>query len=560
MGSLTTTITSFIKSIWQRKSKQVAQGMGDIESLRPGMDMGTAAMVASGDMNAIQGYLGLDTDLLSRYIDYEDMDDYPDCSTTLDIHADDATIVDNRENKTLWAQSPDESIRSELDNLFNKRIKVDENAWGDIRTLCKYGNCYGYILLGEDGVVGVKSMPPATMTRVEGATGEDVGFMQSFNADYNVDYNYFKDGQHWDMGVASSGGVNLFRDWRMVHMRLLSRGGDSLYGHSILESSRYIWKRLVLLEDAALIYRLTRSPSRFGFYIDVGKNSPEKARKILQKFKQEVKKKKFVNPRTGKLDLRYNPLSVDEDFFLPVYDGNEKVRVDTLSEPSWQSMDDIEYFRNKLHAALSVPRAYLGYDENQPSRATLSQESVRFARKVLRIQREYKNGCKKVADVHLAAKKIDPYYTDFEIRMSAPNSIFELAQLEVEQARSSFARDMESYVSSYWILSKIFGLSDDEIAKVTEQRKQDKIREVEHESAAEAARGGDDDGGGMGRRFADRQIDNMGRKLMEGNRDHEKRLEDKMEKIISSNTEFANKLKDLNGLLQELKYFQRRKG
>lgn len=554
MGNITSSVIGFIKSIWKRGDDNIEKASGDISALEGNMDMGTAAMVASGNMGAMQQYLGLDNDLLSRFVDYEEMDEYPDCSTTLDIHADDATIVDNRENKTLWVSCADEEIRKSLDDVFNKKIKADEISWSDIRTLCKYGNCYDYILLDESGVVGLRNMPPSTMTRVEGDHSSNVGFMQSFSTNYEVDYNYFKEGKHWNNGVASSGGVNLFRDWRMVHMRLRSKTASSLYGYSILESSRYIWKRLVLLEDAALIYRLTRSPSRFGFYIDVGKTPPKKAEAILNKFKQKMKKKKFVNPKTGKLDLRYNPLGANEDFFLPIHDGKEKVRVDTLNSPSWQAMDDIEYFRNKLHAALSVPRAYLGYDENQPSRATLSQESVRFARKVLRIQREYRNGMRKVAEVHLACNRIDPIHVDFDIQMSAPNSIFEIAQLEVEQARSSFARDMDEYVSKYWILSKIFNLSDKEISSIMDQRKNDAVRRAEMEAEADKVRDG---GGGGGRRFASKEYD-LEKSLIEGgNREHEKRLEGKIDKIMESNGELGGRMRNLNKLLQELKFYKR---
>ncbi len=556
MGKITSSVVGFIKSIWKRWDDEIEGASDNIQTngLKANMDMGTAAMVASGNMGAMQQYLGLDNDLLSRYVDYEEMDEYPDCSTTLDIHADDATVIDNRENKTLWVSCGDEEIRKSLDDVFNKKIKSDEVAWHDIRTMCKYGNCYNYILLNESGVIGLRNMPPSTMTRIEGSASSNVGFMQSFSTNYEVDYNYFKEGQHWDNGVASSGGVNLFRDWRMVHMRIRSKTANSLYGFSILESSRYIWKRLVLLEDAALIYRLTRSPSRFGFYIDVGKVPPKKAESILNRFKQRMKKKKFVNPKTGKLDLRYNPLGANEDFFLPIHDGKEKVRVDTLNSPSWQAMDDIEYFRNKLHAALSVPRAYLGYDENQPSRATLSQESVRFARKVLRLQREYRNGMRKVAEVHLACNKIDPAYVDFDINMSAPNSIFEIAQLEVEQARSSFARDMDEYVSKHWILSKVFNLSDSEIATIMDQRKNDAVRRAEMEAEADKVREGS---GGGGRRFSSKEYD-LEKSLMEGGgRESEKRLEDKLDKVMEGNSDLVKRMKNLDKLLQELRFYKR---
>lgn len=780
-------------------------------------------------------------------------------NSTLDIYADDATIVDSRTNRTLWVKCKDQDLKEDLDNVYNRNVMVEENAWGIVRSLCKYGNDFEEILLSDDGVVGLNFLPAATMRRIETKGGITKGFIQSYSANFGSGggVEYFEEGPQWNAGVCKAGNVNLFRDWRVTHMRLRSKTRKALYGTGILDPARWIWKRLVLLEDAALIYRLTRSPARFGFYIDVGKVPPQKARAILRKYKQELKKKKFVNPKTGKIDFKYNPLclsgdtkiplldgrtvalrqlvaehekgkenwvysidrdndnnvvpgkivwaggtrknakivkvtldngkcvkctpdhkwmlrngeykeakdlsdgdsvmpwkallsrnhkvisinhnvvsvedvneredtftltidkhhnfalaagayvknSQDEDYFLPIHDGKEKVRIDPINTPSWQclhgdtiipllsgdrvslkelsknykgediwvysidddghivpgrgrnpriterkkiwkvkldngmivkcsdnhpwmmrfgkyvqtknlhkdfklmpfpngcevgvcsdffdfvkvssieetdewvdmyditvekyhnfaieagvfvhnSMDDIEYFRNKLHAATKVPRAYLGYDENQPSRATLSQESVRFARTVLRVQREFRNGMHKVGRVHLAARKIDPGYVDFEVMMSTPDSIFELAQMEVESTRANFARDMESWVSKHWILSKIFNLSDTEIEQIMVQRQKEAVTSAEAEAAAEKVRRAAEEGGGGGGgryRYSSKQKDNVDRDLLVGNRDHEKRLEDNFDKMMKNNQYLMNQLNEMKGFMNELK-------
>jgi hypothetical protein len=175
---------------------------------------------------------------------------------------------------------------------------------------------------------------------------------------------------------------------------------------------------------------------------------------------------------TGKLDLKFNPVSQDEDFFIPSRKGQEGTRIEVLGAPSWQHMDDIEYFRSKLFAALKVPRAYMGQEEGV-ARAVLSSEDVRFARTVLRVQRELRNGLSKICRIHLAALNIDPYAADYDIRMTVPSSIFELAQLEVRNARADLASRMKEFVSLHWILSNVFGFGDSDIEMIMSQREED---------------------------------------------------------------------------------------
>jgi hypothetical protein len=253
-----------------------------------------------------------------------------------------------------------------------------------------------------------------------------------------------------------------------------------------LEPARWIWKRLMLLEDAALIYRLQRAPERYAFYVDVGDLPPQEALAWVNRVRQQFRKKKFVNPTTGKLDLKFDPLSQDEDFFIPVRKGTEGTRIEVLGSPSWQHMDDIEYFRDKLFAAMKIPKAYLAQDENT-ARAVLSSEDVRFARTVLRIQRSIRSGMSKVCRVHLAALGVDPASVDYDIHMTTPSAIFELAQLEVRNARADLASRMQEFVSLRWLLSEVFDLNDEEISVLMQEREEDKIRDFVSEARAQAA-------------------------------------------------------------------------
>lgn len=545
----------------------------------------------------LSDYLKLEHDLMARFVDYEEMDDYPELASAIDIYADDATQVESLMNKVCWVDSPDKTVQAILEDLLWKRLRVDEEVWEICRTLVKYGNDYEELLVTGDGLVGMNFLPPPTMRRIEGRRGELFGFVQDYKGRFGYSPEEFK-----QLLAQRASGSNspqykyaALEDWEVVHYRLRSKHRRSIYGYSVLEPARWIWKRLMLLEDAAMVYRLQRAPQRYAFYIDVGDMPPKEAMGFLHKMRQQYKKTKFYNPQTGKLDLKYNPLSQDEDFFVPVRKGVQATKIDVVGSPSWQHMEDIEYFKLKLYAAIKVPKVYLG-SEAPRAKGVLSQEDVRFARTVLRIQREVRNGLKKKCRIHLAALGIDPSKVDFEVYMTTPSSIFELAQLEVRNAKADFAGRMSQFVSLHWILQKVFGLSDEEIEYIIKERHQEQLADAEIQAkamglnmdvqnksalqqqaasthlqqqqmaqaqpgtqAAEDLRKHIRANGSlssmwpqMRQRLGYRPISEQ--ELFHGNREHEKLVGDNLEKILASNTGLARRLDELGQLVEELRH------
>ena len=216
-------------------------------------------------------------------------------NSALDIYADDSTQEDSTEGKVLWVESDDESIKDELMDMFYKRIDIENHIWGMSRGLCKMGNEYQEIVVGDNGVVGLNYLPARTMRRVENKKGDLLGFMQTFSD--NVDFTpeqFEKFVIKGGVGTNDTRDVAAFEDWRIAHMRLTAKYRESLYGWSVIDPARWVWKRLMLLEDAVLVYKLTRSPSRYAFYIDVGKVPKHEAEKILRQAMQMLKKRKFV--------------------------------------------------------------------------------------------------------------------------------------------------------------------------------------------------------------------------------------------------------------------------
>ena len=379
-------------------------------------------------------------------------------------------------------------------------------------------------------------------------------------------------------GASGSGSgrdnVTPFEDWEIVHFRLRGKTRRAQYGYSVLEPARWIWKRLMLLEDAAMIYRLQRAPERFAFYVDVGDLPPNEALAYVNRVRQQHKKKKFVNPSTGKLDLKWEPLSQDDDFFVPSRKGQDGTRIEVLGSPAWQHMDDVEYFRSKLFAAIKVPKAYMNQDENA-ARAALSSQDVRFARSVLRVQRELQNGFHKVGRTHLAALGIDPARAAFDVQMTVPSAIFELAQIEVRNARADLAGRMKEHVSLQWVLSNVYGMSDDDIGTVITQRVEDTLRdgqaqaEVEKMAAQAQASAQPQGGGGMfahrdaekGLALIERRLARIPKKLRggisereltAGSREAEKRAGEKLDKLRAQGDATIRKVDEVGAMIREV--------
>jgi len=604
-------IANRIRSAWTKDKEQVAIQLAKGATAAGYPATGYDILQAYG-YEVVADYLRLEQDLLARYVDYEEMDDYPEISAAIDIFADDATQPDTQLNRTVWVTSPNQNIQTTLDDMLNKRLRIDEEIWEIARTIVKYGNDFEELLVTGEGVVGLNYLPPPTVRRIEGPRGELYGFIQDFEGRFGWSPEDFKtilakrtaaiqaSQFQGAIDAASMPAVAALEDWEVVHFRLRGKHRRSIYGYSVLEAARWIWKRLMLLEDSALIYRLQRAPERYAFYVDVGNLPAPEALAYVNRVRQQYRKRKYVNPSTNKLDLRYDALSPDEDFFLPTRQGQEGTRIDVISSPQWQHMDDIEYFQNKLFSSIKIPKAYLAQDDNT-ARSVLSSEDVRFARTVMRIQRELRNGMRKMCRVHLAAIGVDPHQQEYEVNMTVPSSIFELAQLEVRNARADLASRMREFMSLYWVYKNVFDLSDEEIKAIEAQRESDQENEAvwgaRAEMAAQKEQGGaegEGEGGGGGappgmfagsepptgaemklirdsRQLARRL--NGGRRssllspvrrgsereLMAGrNTEAEKRAADKLERLLRNDVALKRSLNELGSLVRDLARSPRR--
>ena len=411
-------------------------------------------------------------DRLARYSDFSEMDYYPEINSALDIYAEEVASP-GQDGQILSIYSENKDIERLLGELFYDTLNVNFNLTPWVRNLCKYGDfCLFNDVHPGNGVLNVIPIPVNEIEREENYDPKDP---------MAVRYRWITQGN------------TPLENWQVTHFRLLGNDAFLPYGSSVLEGARRVWRQLVLAEDAMLVYRVVRSPDRRVFYIDVGNVPPEEVPMYMEQAQASLKKSQIVDKNSGRVDMRYNPLSVDEDYFIPVRGGESGTKIDTLSGgTNAAAIEDVQYIQKKLFAALKIPKAYLGYDESIGSKSTLSQEDIRFSRTIARIQRTVIAELNKLAIIHLYSNGFDGEdLLDFTLQLPNPSTIAQQQKLELFGTRFDIvSKAPEGYLDKRWLRKNLLGLTDEEIEEIEEGRVKDKIRDLELEKVQAEEEGG----------------------------------------------------------------------
>tara|TARA_Y100001937_G_scaffold128686_1_gene206846 strand:- start:19797 stop:21791 length:1995 start_codon:yes stop_codon:yes gene_type:complete len=409
---------------------------------------------------------------LERYVDFDQMEYTPEIASALDIYADEMTNHSFL-SPLMSIDCNNEEIKGILNALYFNIMNIEYNLFGWCRTMCKYGDFFLYLDIDE--VLGVKSVIGLPGQEIERLEGEDKT---------NPNYAQFQ----WN-----SAGLT-FESWQIGHFRILGNDKYAPYGTSVLEPARRIWRQLTLLEDAMMAYRIVRSPERRVFYIDVGNIPPQDIEQYMQKVMTSMKRNQVVDPSTGRVDLRYNPMSVDEDYFVPTR-ANSSSRIESLAGGTMTGdIDDVKYLRDKLFAALKIPGSYLT-STNAESGAggedatTLAQKDIRFARTVLRLQRSVVTELEKIGIVHLYTLGFrGEDLIGFKLKLNNPSKISEIQELEHWKIKFEVASAAtEGYFSRQWIASNLFNMTEEEFVKNQRQMYYDRQYDAKLEAVAEEA-------------------------------------------------------------------------
>ena len=431
---------------------------------------------------------------LALFKDYESMDSDPIISSALDIYSDESTMK-GQYGQVITIKSENENIKEILHNLFYDIMNVEFNLWPWVRNMVKYGDFFLYLDISDKyGITNVVPLSPYEVVRAEGENPE--------NPYYTKFYLESIEGANPHFGQKANNGKKVeFENFQIAHFRLANDSNFLPYGKSMVESTRKIWKQLTLMEDAMLIHRIMRAPSKRVFKIDIGNIPPNEVDNYMQRIINKMKKTPFMDEQTGEYNLKYNMQNLTEDFFLPVRGGDSGTEINELGGIDYDSTEDIEYLKNKLLASLRVPKAFLGFDENVGGKATLAAEDVRFARTIERIQRIIVSELTKIAVVHLYSQGYtDEELVNFDLELTNPSTMYDQEKVELWSSKVSLARDMVSdkILPTEWVYDNIFNFSDEEKNIVRNQIIDDQKDKFRHEQIEQEGNDPKDSGESVG--------------------------------------------------------------
>lgn len=256
--------------------------------------------------------------------------------------------------------------------------------------------------------------------------------------------------------------------------------------------------QLRMLEDASVIYRLSRAPERRIFYIDVGNLPKLKAEQYLRDMMTKHKNKLVYDASTGEVRDDRKFMTMLEDFWLPRREGGRGTQIETL--PGGQNLgeiEDIEYFQKKLYKALNVPISRLDSESqfNMGRTSEITRDEMKFTKFIHRLRKRFSMSVfDDMLETQLRLKNIikkeewDEIKSDLYYDYKNDNQFSELKDAEIMKERLSVLADIDNYTGKYfseqWIKENVLRMTEKEIKDMEKQIQADEKKNAEDEEQA----------------------------------------------------------------------------
>ena len=311
----------------------------------------------------------------------------------------------------------------------------------------------------------------------------------------NEYYMYSENGFGATSASGSTVGVKIAKDSiARVTSGLMNENNSLVLSH--LHPAIKPLNQLRMLEDATVIYTLTRAPERRIFYIDVGNLPKNKAEQYLRDMMTRHKNKLQYNSSTGEISDSRKMLTMTEDFWFPRRGGERTTEVDTLAGGSAQGLSDdtnMLYFQRKLYKALKVPLTRLEPEAQATfGRASeITRDELKFGKFIKRIRTRFSWLFNIILEKQLILKGIltpeefESIRNDIRYEFARDNYYDELKQSEILRERMTTLRDIEDHIGKYysreWVIRNILQLSEEEFNDMQEQMEKEKAEMPDEE-------------------------------------------------------------------------------
>jgi hypothetical protein len=446
----------------------------------------------------LEGVIKNENDLIRRY---REVSQYSDCDGAIEDIVNEAIVADEDKkpveitlDEVKVSEPIKKKIREEFGNILDL-LKFDERAHETFRTWYIDGRLYYQILINQenikDGIVELRFIDPRKVRRIknikkekQGATGIEV--VKEIEEYYL--YN--------DKGITeqTTQGVKLALD-SVVYVPSGYVDQNTGMMMSYLHKAIKPVNQLKMIEDALVIYRISRAPERRIFYVDVGNLPKLKAEQYVSDIMNKFRNKIVYDATTGETRDDRRHLSMMEDFWMPRREGGKGTEITTL--PGGQNLgeiQDIEYFQQKLYHSLNVPISRLQQQQGfSIGRSTeISRDEVKFNKFIVRLRKKFSMLFSHALRVQLIAKNIikpeewDDIVSKIKYDYLEDNHYSELKDAEILTQRVQILQQLDPFVGKYysqaWIRKNVLRLDDEDIEQIEkeiEDEKEDRVEDAE---------------------------------------------------------------------------------
>ena len=437
--------------------------------------------MASGDyslfVNVFSKYIyAVERDKRTRILIYREMSKYPEIAFAVDEYVNEA-INENPDGQFAELRIRNDAIKendnqrktliSEFNHLMYENLKADKHVAQWFRDFMVDGEIYfEKIIDANDEKKGVLKAKRLMTTRTY-PIWKDIESDEILFFSYQADDAQLLSLPREQIAYANSGRY----EW--------SKEEDMKVCLSFLEEAKTTYKRLKLLEDALVIYRIVRAPERRVFKIDVGNLPKGRADQFMGDMIKRYRQRKFFDPNTGDVSEGLDMMAMTEDFWFPQFGNGRSSEVTTLPGGSGLGeLGDVEYFRNKLYQGLKIPKSRFGEDAKFSIGDTqdITREEVKFVKEVKRFTQRFSEIFKNIFLTHLKLKGIAQEYgiseTDITIHMFANNLFEKFMEAKVLELRFNNFSNFKDLIdtekplfSRKWVTEKFLEISEEDWKK-----------------------------------------------------------------------------------------------
>lgn len=454
----------------------------------------------------LEGVIKNENDLIRRY---RESAQYADCDAAIEDIVNEAVVSESGSKPVTvilddlkLSDSIKTKIRDEFDTIL-KLYSFDQRGHDMFRQWYIDGRMFYHIILDQknvkNGILELRYVDPRKIRKIKNVKKERNA--EGVDVVKQVDEYYLYN----DKGITeqTTQGVKMSMD-SMIQATSGLLDSNTNMVLSYLHKAIKPVNQLKMMEDALVIYRISRAPERRIFYIDVGNLPKVRAEQYVNDIMNKFRNKVVYDATTGEVRDNRQHLSLMEDFWMPRREGGKGTEITTLAGgQNLGQIEDVQYFQNKLYQALNVPVSRLQPQQNFSlgRAAEITREEIKFNKFIERLRKKFSTLLRDALRVQLIAKGViradewDEMSYNIRFDFQRDNHFTELKNAEIINNRVGLLQNIDPFVGKYysvaWVRKNILMQTEDDVKEMDEQMEQDREEQIEfasHEGNVTAAK------------------------------------------------------------------------